>query len=649
MPSPTAEPTADATAVATRRWRAVTPTVVLARTGDPITALAVSGAGRRAVIVAGTATGEVLVWDERAIPLGAARRHAGPVVALAVAPTPGPAPGPVVSLGTDGWVLAGAADAVISSAVGHHADGSAVACGVADGRTVAVSAGADGTVRVWDVAGRRLLRVLEGHEGDVTAVAVAQLTGRPVVLSAGPEDGLRIWNMATGVLVAGPLHGLFEVRAVACRDWGHRALAVAADEDELLVYDVDTLLPTARTDLAVLGDIRVVDLDAVRGRPAVVAVGAGGAVLVDAVTGQPVGSPVRLGSGVVAARVVGGRAVAVGWDPGSGELRLGRPDEVAVVPRLPGDSLGVYALALARLDDRYVALYGGLDKKIHRHDTGTGEPIGAPVPVSGWLHALAVTDLDGRPVVVSGSGHTVRAWDLAGGEPVGPAVRVHWRAVKTVACLPGRSVVVSAGNDARIRAVDLLTGAAVGVPLRFRWNLVNRVQVVAWQGRTVVVAAAGWSVLGWDLDTGEQMFGPLRGQDGPVEDVAVAEVQGRLCAVLAEGRAVRLRDLETGHEIAASLPAHDRTVRRLCLVHAAGRLVVFSGGEDHRVYGWDLRSGARVFADRARHAGAVNTVAALAVDRDRILLASASAAGRDSLRLEVLARDPAPDRARRLR
>lgn len=46
------------------------------------------------------------------------------------------------------------------------------------------------------------------------------------------------------------------------------------------------------------------------------------------------------------------------------------------------------------------------------HHTITGHTFG--------VNAVAVAELDGRPVVVSGADdHTVRVWDLATGAPVG--------------------------------------------------------------------------------------------------------------------------------------------------------------------------------------------------------------------------------------
>ncbi|MCO1574661.1 hypothetical protein M8C13_02670 [Crossiella sp. SN42] len=55
------------------------------------------------------------------------------------------------------------------------------------------SAGADGTVRVWDPVGGRCLRVLAGHAGAVGSVRVSG-DGRTVV-SSGADKTLRVWEV----------------------------------------------------------------------------------------------------------------------------------------------------------------------------------------------------------------------------------------------------------------------------------------------------------------------------------------------------------------------------------------------------------------------------------------------------------------------
>ena len=83
------------------------------------------------------------------------------------------------------------------------------------------------------------------------------------------------------------------------------------------------------------------------------------------------------------------------------------------------------------------------------------------------MNAVAAAELDGRPVVISGSDDgTVRVWDLATGTPVGDPFTGHGGRCTAVAAaeLDGRPVVISGSDDGTVRVWDLATGAPVGDP-----------------------------------------------------------------------------------------------------------------------------------------------------------------------------------------
>jgi WD40 repeat protein len=91
-----------------------------------------------------------------------------------------------------------------------------------DGRHV-VSASADKTLKVWDLASERAVATLHGHTSGVSARAVTP-DGRHVV-STSYDQTLKVWDLATGACGI-THHGDAVFRAVAVS----ATIVVAGDE-----------------------------------------------------------------------------------------------------------------------------------------------------------------------------------------------------------------------------------------------------------------------------------------------------------------------------------------------------------------------------------------------------------------------------------
>ena len=130
------------------------------------------------------------------------------------------------------------------------------------------------------------------------------------------------------------------------------------------------------------------------------------------------------------------------------------------------------AVAVGQLDGRTVVVSGSDDGTVRVWDAATGAPVGDPFTGhTDWVNAVAVGQLDGRTVVVSGSSdETVRVWDAATGAPVGDPFTGHtdWVNAVAVGQLDGRTVVVSGSSDGTVRVWDAATGTPIGdLPWRY--------------------------------------------------------------------------------------------------------------------------------------------------------------------------------------
>jgi WD40 repeat protein len=105
----------------------------------------------------------------------------------------------------------------------------------------------------------------------------------------------------------------------------------------------------------------------------------------------------------------------------------------------------------ARIDVAWV----GCSTRCRSFTTGFGDPLTGHTD---WVRSVAVGQVEGRPVIVSGGDDaTVRVWDAATGTPVGDPLTGHTGYVNAVAVgqVDGRPVIVSGSDDATVRVWDL--------------------------------------------------------------------------------------------------------------------------------------------------------------------------------------------------
>jgi WD40 repeat protein len=145
-----------------------------------------------------------------------------------------------VSAGDDGivrvWDVRSGKEAM---ALAGHVGGVWQAVFSPDGRRIA-SAGKDGTIRLWDAKAGRLLRTMRGHADDVWCVAFSP-DGK-LLASGGVDADVRLWDVGTGKCLRKQAGHGGAVRSVAFSPRG-KEVASGGFDRTVRTWDVRTGQP----------------------------------------------------------------------------------------------------------------------------------------------------------------------------------------------------------------------------------------------------------------------------------------------------------------------------------------------------------------------------------------------------------------------
>ncbi|MFH9060950.1 hypothetical protein ACH4GM_06985 [Streptomyces coeruleorubidus] len=379
---------------------------------------------------------------------------------------------------------------------------------------LAFSGHKDGTMRAWDLATGRLLRVTRGHAGAVNSLVSADVLRTPVVASASDDDTVRCWDARTGALrdvLAGHTSG---VTGAALTQVGTRPVAVTVSKDRTVrTWDTTREAPPDVPD----GHprwVRSLALHRIEGRLCAVTACRDDKVrVIDAGSGEPLfqletlrGIPLNTAmpatagdTTLIAAGGIQGHLIV--WDvrPPAGaavdSTSLGTADIVAlgVVPLAQG---GVQVVAGSSDGSVTVWHPGGrlpLRDLVARR-SGTGD-----------IACLIVADVGGERMVVTGDfdGY-VRVRSLRGADLV--HTRRYRAPVRALATgMRGAEPCLAVGTGSGEIRVLRLTDAAVLLSFPGHTDAVRSLAFARLDGEDVLFSgSADGTVRGWDLRTGDQ-------------------------------------------------------------------------------------------------------------------------------------------------
>jgi WD40 repeat protein len=626
-----------------------------AATQGPVLCLALGGDGSR-LLTGGNFLEGLKLWDAATGRcLRELYRHEDRVTAAALGPDGKralSAIGPTLTL----W------DADTGQALHRMAAGERVkftAAAVHPDWRLAVSAGTDQAVRVWDLETGECLRVLRGHNAAAHSVCLSP-DGRQVLSAAG-DLTLRLWDVATGRClrtftphaVPPPGEVCFSPDGRSAFSWNLRRvdwqwqeevrqwslawewtapgqLCREADSEQEIAAarTFDGLLVQARRlveeepvrALELLREARA--LPGFQRRPEVVALWTGLYLRLPRVTLQGAwevrtfaGHPGRVSC--VHFTADGRRLLSAGHD---GTLRLWDVSTGQCLRTFEGHE-GAVTSACLSADDRR-ALSGGLDRSVRLWDLETGEclrhwpghfeqgeerPGGTPGSGSDWEFLLHAT------------GSALRLMQdlmdkLDGGKKGRPDPAVlrrryapgHSSAVRAVALSPDGRLALSGAEDGTLRLWEVAEGRRLHVLEGHE----QRVNAVAFHpdGRLALSAGSDKTLRLWDVASGKCMR-TFQGHEQGVRSVCWSR-DGRTALSCSDvDRTVELWEAATGR----CLVSHEHFGSPPVCLAAAGRHALAADGDTFKL--WEVSTG-RCLREFAGHGNWPDTVDALALSAD---------------------------------
>ena len=291
----------------------------------------------------------------------------------------------------------GTGDLTSRQLTGHTGEVFALAFSPGGGQLA--SGGGDQTIRLWEPATGRELKVLRGHTGPIRALAFSP--HRPLLASGSADTTIRIWDLPSSKELKSLTSRFGAIRALAFSPDGH-LLASGGDDGSLRIWDW----------------AGGKEMKAMRGRLGIVF----------SVAFSPDGLTLATGASDALVHL---------WDLATGQERSA----------LSGHEGAVHSVAFA--PDGLLLASGGADGVVRLWDLGAARERSAISGHTGEVYAVTFAP-DGRTVASGGADGSVRIWDVATGNER-TTLGGHTGPIWSIAFSADGGLVASGGRDRAVR------------------------------------------------------------------------------------------------------------------------------------------------------------------------------------------------------
>lgn len=469
-----------------------------------------------------------------------------------------------------------------------------------------ISGSSDGTLRLWDAkTGQSIGQPFQRHQGKVSSAAFSRDGAR--IVSGSDDRTLRVWDANTGQLIGQPLKGLTEaVTGVAFSSDGARIVSIGVSFDiPLQLWDdnsdkfinqpfQDNHGPSSSVALNP-DDMRI----HFRGVDWIMRQW-------DVNTGQPIGPPLQAHSdlffstfAIAAATPDTMRMITGDID---GTLRLWHLNSGQ---SLTGHSQAISSVAFSRDGIRIAS--SSDDQTISLWEAETGNLIGSPIKVEGWVYSnsVAFPFCKGGPLIIYGVGDgTPRLWDVETRQNVGQPLKGHEYPVHTVAFSPDRVRIAFGSRDGILWLWDTKIGKLIGQPLAGHTEAVSSI-FFSPDGSRIASGSYDKTIQLWDAETGTLIGSPIQAQE-PVTSVAFSPDGTRIISGNTNNTLI-LWDVRTRLSIGQPFAGHEDDVTSVAFSPDGTRIV--SGSEDNTLRLWDANNGQPIGQPLQGHKDQVSSVA----------------------------------------